>query len=126
MRIRIQRKRKQMQIHLERGKDCVCRYIPTSTILYICTICTHNFSPAVAESLTASWNIFAKTNILSKPFQTVYQGPRWVQFMKKRKKSRDTATLRISLSFCSANFCDSSSSSNLISGLRVGSLGPVV
>ena len=35
-----------------------------------------------------------KTNLSAKPFQPVYQGPRWVNFIEKNaKKSRDTATL---------------------------------
>ena len=41
-------------------------------------------------------NISEKTNLSAKPFQPVYQGPRWVQFMKYKKaeKSRDTATFK--------------------------------
>ena len=39
-------------------------------------------------------NIFAKTNSSANPFQTVYQGPEWVRFIKKKfKKSCDTASL---------------------------------
>ena len=30
-------------------------------------------------------NIFAKTNFSVKPFLTVYLGPKWVRFMKKKK-----------------------------------------
>ena len=39
--------------------------------------------------------IFLKTNFSAKPFFTVYQGPKWVRFMKRKKckKSRDTASL---------------------------------
>ena len=35
-----------------------------------------------------------KTNISAKPFLSVYSGPRWVRFINKCQKSRDTATLR--------------------------------
>ena len=38
-------------------------------------------------------NIFAKTNLSAKPFQRVYQGPRWLGFIKNAKTSRDTVTL---------------------------------
>ena len=52
-------------------------------------------------------NISAKINLSAKPFQTANQRPKWVRFMKKCKKSRDTATLimlcyfRISAKFSS-------------------------
>ena len=55
-----------------------------------------NFDSAQYQIFRTSYlNISAKTNFLAKPLKPVYQGPRWVRFMKKNKgrKSCDTASL---------------------------------